>query len=228
MADITLTASSRNSLLSLTNTASLMSRTTGRLTSGLKVASAIDDAVSYFKSKGLTDRAADFSGRKDEIDQGISSMKAAINGTTLVDGILKQMKGIVNSVRTADSSTRTALSSQFNDLAKQINSAVQDASYQGLNLVDNSSASLTVYFNQGTSASLNVHAKNMRSSKLLTTMVTGASAGSVVSDLINAAGGGTAGFSALTSQTSLSPAAVLDHVNSVIDKGIRGHDKSSA
>ena len=220
MADITLTATSRNSLLSLSNTASLMSRTTGRLTSGLKVASAIDDAVSYFKSKGLTDRASDFAGRKDEIDQGISSVKAAVNGTTLVDGILKQMKGIVNSVRTADSSTRSALSSQFNDLAKQINSAMGDASYQGLNLVDNSSASLTVYFNQGTSASLSVHAKNMRASKLLTTMTTGASAGSVVSDLVNAAGGGTNGFSALTSQTSLSPAAVLDHVNSVIDKGI--------
>ena len=167
MADITLTATSRNSLLSLSNTSSLMSRTTGRLTSGLKVASAIDDAVSYFKSKGLTDRASDFAGRKDEIDQGISSVKAAVNGTTLVDGILKQMKGIVNSVRTADSSTRSALSSQFNDLAKQINSAMGDASYQGLNLVDNSSASLTVYFNQGTSASLSVHAKNMRASKLL-------------------------------------------------------------
>ena len=89
MSDITLTANARNSLLSLTGTASLMSRTTGRLTSGLKVASAIDDAVSFFKAKGLTDRAADFSTRKDEIDQGISSMKSAINGTTLVDSILK-------------------------------------------------------------------------------------------------------------------------------------------
>ena len=219
MSDITLTASARNSLLSLTGTASLMSRTQGRLTSGLKVASAIDDAVSYFKSRSLTDRASDFSVRKDEIDQGISSMKAAINGTTLVDGVLKQMKGIINSVRTADSSTRTALSSQFNDLAKQINSAMSDASYQGLNLVDNSSASMTVYFNQGTSASLNVHAKNLRASKLLTTMTSGASAGSVVSDLITAAGG-SGGFSQLTSQTSISPAAVLDHVSAVIDKGI--------
>ena len=221
MSDITLTASARNSLLSLTGTASLMSRTQGRLTSGLKVASAIDDAVSYFKSRSLTDRASDFSVRKDEIDQGISSMKAAINGTTLVDGILKQMKGIVNSVRTADSSTRTALSSQFNDLAKQINSAMQDASYQGLNLVDNSSATMTVYFNQGTNASLNVHSKNMRASKLLTTMVNGTSSASfnAVTDLVTAAGGN-GGFSALTSQTAISPAAVLDHVSSIIDKGI--------
>ena len=220
MSDITLTATARNSLLSLTGTASLMSRTQGRLTSGLKVANAIDDAVSYFKAKGLTDRAADFSQRKDEIDQGISSLKAAINGTTLVDSVLKQMKGIVNSVRTADSATRTALGSQFNDLAKQINSAVSDASYQGLNIVDNSSANLTVYFNQGTSASLVVHAKNLRTSKLLTTMVAQASAGSVVTDLVNAAGGTGLGFSNLTSQTTVSPAAVLDHVSSIIDKGI--------
>ena len=220
MSDITLTASARSSLLSLTNTASLMTRTQSRLTSGLKVSSAIDDAVSYFKSKALTDRATDFSTRKDEIDQGISSMTAAINGTSLVDGILSQMKGIVDSVRTADSSTRVALSSQFNNLAQQINSAVSDSSYQGLNLVDNSSASLTVYFNQGTSASLKVQAKNLRASKLLTTMTYGASAGNVVSDLVNAAGGTGAGFSNLTSQTSISPAAILDHIETVINKGI--------
>ena len=220
MSDITLTASARSSLLSLTNTASLMTRTQSRLTTGLKVSSAIDDAVSYFKSKALTDRATDFSTRKDEIDQGISSMTAAINGTSLVDGILSQMKGIVDSVRTADSSTRAALSSQFNNLAQQINSAVSDSSYQGLNLVDNSSASLTVYFNQGTSASLKVQAKNLRASKLLTTMTYGASAGNVVSDLVNAAGGTGAGFSNLTSQSSISPAAILDHVETIINKGI--------
>ena len=220
MSNITLTASARSSLLSLTNTASLMTRTQSRLTSGLKVSSAIDDAVSYFKSKSLTDRATDFSVRKDEIDQGISSLTAAINGTSLVDGILSQMKGIVDSVRTSDSATRTALSSQFNNLAQQINSAVSDSSYQGLNLVDNSSASLTVYFNQGTSASLKVQAKNLRASKLLTTMTYGASAGNVVSDLVNAAGGTGAGFSNLTSQTSISPAAILDHIETVINKGI--------
>ena len=133
MSDITLSATARNSLLSLTNTAGLMSRTQNRLTTGLKVSSAIDDAVSFFKAKSLDDRAADLSTRKDEIDQGISSVKAAINGTTLVDSIMKQMKGLINTARTADSTTRSALTSQFADLAKQINTAVQDASYQGLN-----------------------------------------------------------------------------------------------
>ena len=222
MADITLTATARNSLLSLTGTASLMSRTQGRLTTGLKVATAIDDAVSYFKAKGLTDRATDFGVRKDEIDQGISGLKAAVNGTALVDGILKQMKGIVNSVRTADSTTRGALSGQFADLAKQINSAVRDASYQGLNLVDNSSASMTVYFNQGTTASLKVTAKNLNASVLMTTMGTAATAGGIamVGNMLAAGGAAVAGFSVLTSTASNSPASVLDHVAAVIDRGI--------
>ena len=222
MADITLTATARNSLLSLTGTASLMSRTQGRLTTGLKVSTAIDDAVSYFKAKGLTDRATDFGVRKDEIDQGISGLKAAVNGTTLVDGILKQMKGIVNSVRTADSTTRGALSGQFADLAKQINSAVRDASYQGLNLVDNSSASMTVYFNQGTTASLKVTAKNLNASVLMTTMGTAATAGGIamVGHMLSAGGAAVAGFSVLTSTASNSPGSVLDHVAAVIDRGI--------
>ena len=222
MADITLTATARNSLLSLTGTASLMSRTQGRLTTGLKVSTAIDDAVSYFKAKGLTDRATDFGVRKDEIDQGISGLKAAVNGTTLVDGILKQMKGIVNSVRTADSTTRGALSGQFADLAKQINSAVRDASYQGLNLVDNSSASMTVYFNQGTTASLKVTAKNLNASVLMTTMGTAATAGGIamVANMLAAGGAAVAGFSVLTSTASNSPGSVLDHVAAVIDRGI--------
>ncbi len=216
MSDITLTASARNSLLSLTGTASLMSRTQGRLTSGLKVASAIDDAVSFFKAKGLTDRAADFSIRKDEIDQGISSVKAASNGATLVTSILKQMKGIVNSVRTADATTRTALTSQFNDLTKQINATLTDASYQGLNLVDNSAASLTVYFNQGTSATLNVKAQNLNVSKLITTITVGVGKPgyNAVGNMLAATGGGTTGGTYTKAQTDAINAATAADVAS--------------
>ena len=222
MSDISLSASARNSLLSLQNTAGLMSKVQNKLTTGLKVSSAIDDAVSFFKARSLDDRASDFSQRKDEIDQGISSVKAAINGTTLVDSILKQMKGIISSARTADVTTRASLTGQFADLAKQINSAVADSSYQGLNLVDNSSASLTVQFNQGTSASLNVKAKNMRASVLMTTMGTGVSNGNTLVGNMLQAGGGTGvnGFSALNSQGNLSPAAVLDHMSAIVDKAI--------
>ena len=218
MSDITLTTSARNSLLSLTNTASLMSRTQGRLTSGMKVASAIDDAVAYFQAKGLDDRASDFSVRKDEIDQGISSVKAALNGASSVDSILKQMKGIVNSARTADLTTKTALTSQFKDLAKQINSVVSDASYQGMHLVDNSSAKLTVYFNENTSAQLTVKAQNLNQSSLIST---GNAKASVLLSamMMGTQGIALGGFSALSNAT-VSAATALNNVAAGLDKAI--------
>jgi len=226
MSDITLTASSRAALTSLQGTASLMSRTQGRLTSGMKVASAIDDAVTYFQAQGLTDRASDFTDRKTQIDQGISSLTAAVNGTTVADGILKQMKGILGSVRTADVSTRATLTSQFNDLAKQLNSAEGDSSYQGLNLVNNSTASLTVYFNQGTGAALTVNAQNLNTSVIMSS----ASAASNGALSVMMSGGGVAtdnsGFSVLSDSTSA--AAVVNQLSAQLDSSISTERASAA
>ena len=212
MSDITLTASARTALTSLQGTASLMSRTQSRLTSGMKVASAIDDAVSFFKAQGLTDRASDFTNRKEQIDQGISSVTVASNGTTIAGSILKQMQGLVSSVRTADSSTRATLTSQFNNLAQQLNSAEGDSSYQGLNLVNNSTASLTVYFNQGTGAALTVNAQNLNTSVLMS-LASAASSGALSmmmsgGDIASATGG----FSILSDSTSA--ASVLNNLQS--------------
>ena len=223
MSDISVTSSVRDTLLSLTNTASLMSRTQNRLTTGLKVSSAVDDAIAYYEAKSLTDRAADFSTRKDEINQGISNLTAAVQGASLVNSILTQMSGILTTVATADSSTRSALSSQFSNLATQINSALSDASYQGLDLVNSSSTSLTVYFGEGTRSSVTILGKNLNASKLLTTMGTAASTGGIqmVANMLAAAGAsGVGGFSALTSQSSLSPAAVLSGVTAVVNRGL--------
>jgi len=219
MADITLTASSRNALLSLTNTQELLSRTQNRLTSGNKVNSAIDDAVSYFNAKGLNDRASDFTDRKGEIDQGISTLTSAVDGTNTADTILKQLKGIIGSARTADVATRASLTSQFNDLTKQLDSALNDASYQGLNLVSGTSASLTVYFSQGTGASLTVDGTDLRTSAIITALTT--SAGAVVSAALANAGFSNAtvgGFSELSNAASAT--AILDAFSSYIDSAV--------
>ncbi|CAA7618046.1 hypothetical protein [Magnetospirillum sp. SS-4] len=93
--DVTLSAAIRGNLLSLQNTGNLVDRTNTRLATGLKVSSAIDDAVAFFQNKALKDRAGDLSSRKDSIDQGISSLQTALSGLQAVESILVQMKGIV-------------------------------------------------------------------------------------------------------------------------------------
>ena len=236
MSNITLTASAHSSLLSLQGTQNLMNRTTGRLTTGLKVASAIDDSVAYFQAKGLSDRAEDFTARKGEIDQGISTLTTAINGTSVADTILKQMKGIVNSARTADLATRRTLTTQFSDLAGQLDSAMTDASYQGLNLVNTTTSTMTVNFSQGTAASLSVAGTDLRAAQLLSgvllTATGNASAlatfmGDTIyggidggANTMTAATGLTAGTFADISTMSAAATTLLDSMAKKIDDGI--------
>ena len=97
--NITLSTAVRDSLLSLQRTSDLINRTNSRLSTGLKVNSAIDDAVAFFQAKALSDRASDFNEKKDTIDQAISALTAANDGLETVDSIVRQLKGLAQSAK---------------------------------------------------------------------------------------------------------------------------------
>jgi len=167
MADnVTLSSAVRTNLLSLQKTGDLVNRTNNRLSTGLKVASAIDDAVAYFQAKGLSDRAGDLTGRKDSIDQAISSVKSAMGGLESVEKILVQMKGVALSAKSATNEERVDLAEQFNSLATQLNNLVNDSSYQGLNLINSTASSLKVEFSDKTAAVLTIEGVNVTTDQL--------------------------------------------------------------
>ncbi|MCD6307127.1 MAG: flagellin, partial [Deltaproteobacteria bacterium] len=80
MADISLTAGMRANLFNLQQTSKLMEMTQSRLSTGLKVESALDDPVAFFKAEEHRQRASDLAGRKDEMSEAIGTVKAANNG----------------------------------------------------------------------------------------------------------------------------------------------------
>ena len=154
--DIKLSGAIRSNLLALQNTATLVASTQGRLSTGLKVASAVDDAVSFFQAKSLSDRASDLSGRKNDIDQGISSLTTALQAVESVEELFTQMKGLLLSAKAGTATDQASLSDQFNELAFQVNHLVEDASYQGLNLVNSTTSTLKVAFSEKSSSYLSV------------------------------------------------------------------------
>lgn len=160
MSDVTLSAAVRSSLLSLQNTTSLVERTQGRLSTGLEVASAIDDPVAFFQAKSLSDRSFDFNEKKDGIDQGISTVTAALGGLESIEAIVRQLKGVASSLKSATGTQFTDLVTQYGTLRTQIGTLAADASYQGTNLVDNDTESLTVSFSDQTSSQLTISAAN--------------------------------------------------------------------
>jgi flagellin-like hook-associated protein FlgL len=154
--DITLTSSTRANLLSLQNTQVLIGRTQERLATGLKVNSALDDALAFFKARSLNDRASDLSAIKDQISGGISVLRAAVQGLESIESVLKQMKALAQSaISSPESMTRAKLASQFNELRSQVDNLAEDSSYNGINLLKNRQGvfeggadQLTVRFNE--------------------------------------------------------------------------------
>jgi flagellin-like hook-associated protein FlgL len=178
MSDIALSAGIRSNLLSLQRTNALLDRTQDRLATGRRVNSAIDDAVAYFQAKTLSERSSDLTARKNEVDQAISALKAAVNGIDGADRVAKQLKGLLTTAKTASAKERAALRDQFNTLAKQLSELVGDASYQGLNLLNSTGSKLTVNFSTNSTSKLDILGRNLRVSKLITG--TAAALGSVV------------------------------------------------
>ena len=158
----TLTASVRQSLLSLQNTQDMVGRTQKRLSSGLEVENAIDDAISYFQSKALVDRSTDLLEKKDNIDQGVSTIASALDGVTAIEEIVRQMKGVANSMKSAEDTQMSSLVTTFNELHTQINNMAADATYQGLNLINGTGANLGIEFSEQTASRMDVASVDLR------------------------------------------------------------------
>ena len=156
--DITLSSATRTNLLSLQNTSTLIGQTQQRLATGLKVNSALDDALAFFRARNLNARAEDLSAIKDQITGGVSVLTAATQGLTSIESVLKQMKAIAQSAISApESTTRAKLASQFNELRTQVDGIAFDSSFNGVNLLKNNPGyfcggadQLTVKFNERT------------------------------------------------------------------------------
>ena len=158
MSDVSLTAAVRQNLLSLQNTTDLINRTQNRLSTGLRVASAIDDPVKFFQAKGLQDRASDFEEKKTGIDQGISTLSTATDAIVAIENLVQQLKGLATNAKSATTNAEVAnIITQFNDLRTQINNLTTDATYQGLNLVAGTGSVLEVNFSNDTGSVLTVN-----------------------------------------------------------------------
>jgi len=106
MSNITLSAGVRQNLLSLQQTASLLTTTQNRLATGKKVNSAFDNPTAFFTSQSLTNRASDLSNLLDQIGQATQTLNAANQGLTSLTSLIQQA---LSTAKQAQSSTEPVL-----------------------------------------------------------------------------------------------------------------------
>src|SRR5258707_847363 len=182
MSDIALSPSVRQNLLSLQSTAELLATTQIRLSTGKKVNTALDNPTNFFTAQGLDSRANDISNLLDGIGNGVQVLQAANAGITSLQKLVETAKSIATQVLQApvgysqkasatslaptggvagkplaDAASqilRSNLVSQYNNVIAQITTTAQDASFNGINLLNGDDLKLT--FNETGKSTLTI------------------------------------------------------------------------
>src|SRR5881227_3099432 len=96
LSNITLSAAVRQNLLSLQGTADLLATTQGRLATGKKVNSALDNPTNFFTATALDSRASDISNLLDSVGNGVQVLQAANTGITSLQKLVDSAKSVAN------------------------------------------------------------------------------------------------------------------------------------
>ena len=117
LSNITLSSSVRQNLLSLQDTANLLSTTQTRLATGKKVNSALDNPTNFFTASGLDARASDIGNLLDSIGNGVQVLQAANTGITSLSKLVDTAKSIANQALQQSSGYSTKANLEFTGAA---------------------------------------------------------------------------------------------------------------
>ena len=114
---ITLSAATRQNLLSLQDTASLLATTQSRLSTGKKVNSALDNPINFFTASNLSARSTELSSLLDGISNGVQTIQAANTGLSKLQNLTSQLKSTAQQALAATSAFTSKAASVSTGLA---------------------------------------------------------------------------------------------------------------
>jgi len=131
-------ASALSALQQLSLTNQQLSETQERVNTGLAIRSAKDNAAVFAISQNLRADFEGFNAVRQSLDRSISATDVALAGSEAIGDLLLQLKE--RAVAAADSGldqeSRDALAEDFNQLRDQIATIVNNAEFNGTNLID--------------------------------------------------------------------------------------------
>ncbi|AVX04063.1 flagellin [Maritalea myrionectae] len=156
---IQLSAAVRQNLTALQGTADLLSKTQNRLSTGLKVNSALDNPGSFFTAQSLNSRASDLSSLLDDQGQAVQTLKAADEGIQSITKLAEAAKAKANqALQSSSKADRNKFAGEYNELLNQIETLAKDSGYSGKNLLAGTGNDLSVVFNEDGTSKLDISA----------------------------------------------------------------------
>ena len=160
----------------LNQTQAQLSQTQSAINSGMKVASAKDDGAVYAIAQNMRGDVAGYSAVQDSLNRGMSTVDVAMSAGQSISDLLVEMKtkALAASDTSLDTASRAAMNQDFVALRDQISTIVNNAVFNGYNLVNGSTTQVTALASADGSRRITVAAENMSLSGSIVTVSTGA------------------------------------------------------
>lgn len=124
--DVSLTAGMRSNLVSLQGTVDLLNRTQGRLSTGKKVNTALDNPTSFFTASAHMSRAGNLASLKDAMGEAVQAIKAADKGISALTSLIDQAKALGEAAKGA---TKNQIKIQFSTITAGEDVVIGGATY---------------------------------------------------------------------------------------------------
>ena len=161
-------------LQNLNSTEASLQKTQNAINTGLKVSSAKDNGAVYAIAQNMRGDVAAYESVTDSLNRGISSVDVALSAGQSISDLLVEMKqkALSASDTSLDTASRNALNEDFKALRDQIATVVQNAVFNGFNLIDGSTTKITALASTDGSRRITVNAEKMKMSGSIVTVKT--------------------------------------------------------
>jgi len=150
-------------LQNLATTQGDLQQAQNRISTGLKVSSAKDNGAIWAIAQSQRAQSSSLDAVKDSLQRGQSITDVALAAGSSISDLLVQMKAkaLAASDTSLDTASRSALNSDFTSLRDQITTIVNNADFNGTNLIKTGAANLTSLANADGTSVITVVAQDL-------------------------------------------------------------------
>jgi flagellin len=158
----------------LNQTNAQLQTTQNAINTGLKVASAKDDGATFAIAQDMRGDVAGYSAVHDSLNRAVSVTDVAMNAGQSISDLLIEMKqkALAASDQSLDTASRQALNEDFTALRDQITSIINNAVFNGFNLINGSTGQITALASSDGARHITVGSENMSLSGSIVTIAT--------------------------------------------------------
>jgi flagellin len=158
----------------LNKTENDLQTTQTHINTGLKVATAKDDGATFAIAQNMRGNVSGYQAVSDSLNRGVSTVDVALSAGQSISDLLNELKSKALAAADAslDTASRNALNADFTALRDQITAIVQNANFNGTNLVDGSVANITALASADGSKKITVAGVTLKLSGAVVTIKT--------------------------------------------------------